>query len=100
MALKVYDKLKHAIRYWLLRRLPVCQEIVNSISRSMEQRLTLRERFTVRVHLWICSWCQWYLEHLQLIHYAAQATPFDTADLPGLSAEARERIRNKLTSQS
>jgi len=100
MGRKVYDKLKHAIRYWLLRRLPVCEEIVKTISRSMEQRLTLRERFSVRVHLWICAWCQWYLEHLQLIHYASQATPFDPSDLPGLSAEARERIRKKLTSQS
>ena len=96
MALKVYDKLKHAIRYWLLRRSPVCQEIAKSISRSMEDRLTLRERLTVKGHLWICAWCQWYLEHLQLIHHAAQATPFDSSDLPGLSAEARERIRKKL----
>ena len=98
MALKVYDKLKHAIRYWLLRRLPVCQEVVKSISRSIDDRLTLRERLTVRVHLWTCAWCQWYLEQLQLIHYASQATPFDSSDLPGLSAEARERIRNRLTS--
>jgi hypothetical protein len=98
MALKVYDKLKHAMRYWLLRRLPVCQEVVKDISRSMEQRLTLRERVVVRVHLWTCAWCQWYLEHLQMIHYASHATPFDNSDLPGLSVAARERIRNKLMS--
>jgi hypothetical protein len=100
MALKVYEKLKQSIRYWLFRRLPVCQDIVKDISRSMEQRLTLRERVNVRVHLWICAWCQRYLEHLQLIHHASQATPFDNSDLPGLSVDARERIRNKLTSQS
>lgn len=98
MALKVYDQLKHAIRYWLLRRLPVCQAIVKNISRSMEQRLTLRERVTLRVHLWICAWCQWYLEHLKLIRYTCQAKSFDTSDLPGLSAEARERMRHRLTS--
>src|SRR5262245_16807081 len=100
MALKVYDKLRHAIRYWLLQRMPVCQEIVKSISRSMEQRLPLRERFTLRVHLWICAWCQWYVEDLQLIRHASQAAPFDTSDLPGLSPDARERIHTRLISQS
>jgi hypothetical protein len=99
MALEIYDKLKHATRYWLLRRLPVCQEIVKTISRSMEERLTLRERLTVRAHLWICAWCQWYLEHLQLIHHTSQTKSFDDSVLPGLSGEARERIRHNLTSQ-
>jgi hypothetical protein len=99
MALKVSDKLRHGIRYWLLPRLPVCHEIVKNISHSMEQRLTLRERFTVRVHLWTCAWCQWYLEHLQLIRYSSRASAYEISDLPGLSDQARERIRNKLTSQ-
>jgi hypothetical protein len=44
MALKAYDKLKHAIRYWLLRKLPTCQQTVEKISQSMERKLTLRER--------------------------------------------------------
>ncbi|MGH9933288.1 MAG: zf-HC2 domain-containing protein [Pyrinomonadaceae bacterium] len=101
MALKLYDKLKHAVRFWLLRRLPNCQTTVETISQSMERRLTLRERFTVKLHLWICAWCQWYLEHLQLIRETARAKASESADMntaPGLSAEARERIKRNLTS--
>ncbi len=101
MALKAYDKLKHAIRYWLLRKLPSCQLTVEKISQSMERKLTLRERIDLKVHLWICAWCQWYLEHLQIIHDAARAKGAQSPDLDSisgttLSSEARERIKRKL----
>ncbi|MGH9874615.1 MAG: zf-HC2 domain-containing protein [Pyrinomonadaceae bacterium] len=102
MALKLYDKLKHAVRFWLLRRLPTCQNTVETISQSMERPLTLRERITVKLHLWICAWCQWYLEQLQLIRDAARAKASESHDLntaSGLSAEARERIKRNLTSK-
>lgn len=100
MALKFYDKLKHAVRFWLLRRLPNCQTTVKTISESMERPLSLGERVKVKVHLWICAWCQWYLEHLQLIRAAARSQADESAGNiagGGLSDEARERIRRNLT---
>ena len=100
MALRLYDKLKHAIRYWLLRRLPPCQDTVAILSQSMERPLTLRERINVKLHLWICAWCQWYLEHLLLIRDVARAKASESPDLsggPSLSAEARERIKRNLS---
>jgi hypothetical protein len=103
MVLKLYDKLKHSIRYWLLRKLPTCQQTVEKISQSMDRKLTLRERVNLKLHIWICAWCQWYLEHLQLIRSTARAKGDDALDLAPeavLSDEARERIRRKLTSQS
>lgn len=104
MALKAYDKLKHAIRYWLLRKLPTCQQTVEKISQSMERKLTLRERIDLKLHIWICAWCQWYLEHLQIIREAARAKGAESPDLesmsPSLSSEARERIKRKLGGES
>lgn len=102
MPLKAYDKIKHAVRWWLLRRLPTCKETVKVISESMERRLSLRERITVKLHLWICLWCVWYFEHLQLmretIRSKAAAEPnLDSSSLPPLSAEARERMKLRLT---
>lgn len=105
MADKYYDKLKHSIRYWLLRRLPTCQQTVEKISQSMERELTLRERIDLKLHLWICAWCQWYLEHLHIIRDAARAKGAESPDLssapsPPLSSEARERIKRKLAGES
>src|SRR6266446_3020389 len=104
--LKLYDKLKHRIRYYLLRHLPPCQQIVATISQSMDRELTLPERVSLKLHLSVCSWCQWYLEHLLLIRDATRAEDsLSSADLnlnpgPALSSEARERIRRNLTSNN
>jgi len=103
MAPKLYDKLKHSIRYWLLKTLPACERTVETISQSMERPLTLREKINLKLHLWICAWCQWYLEHLHIIRETARAKADEPPDFisgPGLSDEARERIRQRLTNQS
>ena len=67
----------------------------------MERRLSLWERVTVKLHLWICLWCVWYLEHLQLmrdtIHSKAALEPNLDSSLPPLSAEARERMKLRLS---
>ena len=100
-----YDKTKHAVRYWLLRRLPACKQTVELISQSMERSLTLRERVLLKLHLWVCMWCQWYLEHLHIMRDALRGQETENDDLDvstttRLSDEARERIRSSLTNNS
>lgn len=100
MALKLYDKLKHTVRYWLLRNLPACQQTVETLSQSMDRPLTLNERLKVKLHLWICVWCQWYLEHLHIIRNTARAkaeTAPEAMTTSSLPNEARERIRRRLS---
>ena len=102
MAVKFYEKLKHSVRFWLLRTLPTCQQTVETISQSMERSLTLGERIKLKLHFWICVWCQWYMEHLRLIRDASRtqgaAAPEQMASA-NLSSDARERIRRRLTNQ-
>ena len=105
MAINAYDKLKHSIRYWLLRKLPTCQQTVEKISQSMDRKLTVGERINLKLHIWICAWCQWYLEHLNIIRDTARAKGAESPDLsstttPALSHEARERIKRKLAGES
>ncbi|HEU4833463.1 MAG TPA: hypothetical protein VFS90_03570 [Pyrinomonadaceae bacterium] len=103
MALKLYEKLKHAVRYWLLRNLPACDRTVETISQSMERQLSLSERVKVKLHLWICVWCQWYMEHLHVIRDASRAQASKAPEMmtnASLSNEARERIRRRLTNQN
>jgi len=98
----IYAKTKHAIRYWLLRNLPPCQEAVVVISDSMERSLTLREKFLLKLHLAVCSWCQWYMENLLMLRQTLRAQAVEPPETnfsatPGLSAEARERIKERLS---
>ena len=102
MALKLYDKLKHSVRFWLLRTLPTCQQTVETISNSMERPLGAGESVKLKLHLWICVWCQWYMEHLYLIRDASRAQAEKAPDVmtgATLSNDARERIRQRLTNQ-
>ena len=101
MAQAFTNRITHALRYFLLRRLPTCQQMSVVISESLERRLTLRERISLRLHLWICIWCVWYLEHLHLIRdtLRARTTQTEADDLAAeihLSLEARERIKRAL----
>jgi hypothetical protein len=95
----------HAVRYFLLRRLPPCKQMSVLMSESLERPLTLRERMQLRLHLWICIWCVWYFEHLQILSAAVRARAAHDAELDSttaiqLSLEARERIKRTLNSES
>jgi hypothetical protein len=103
MALGWYEKIKHAIRFFLLRRSPTCRHTVELISQSLERPLTWRERLALKLHLWICVWCLWYLEQLQIMRQTMRARAADSPEMdylsaPALSFEARERIKRQLAS--
>jgi hypothetical protein len=69
----------------------------------MERSLSLKERINLKLHLGICAWCQWYMEHLNIIRKTARAKAAEPPDFisgNGLSDEARERIRRRLTNQN
>ena len=100
MAQSLYGRAAHALRWFLLRRLPACKEMVRVMSESMERPLTLRERALLKLHLWVCAWCVWYLEQLRLLRETLRARAAGAGDEgpPGvsLSAQARERIKSAL----
>lgn len=101
MALRLYSKLTHSVRWFLLHRLPTCKEMVSVMSESLERPLTLRERVLLKLHLWVCAWCVWYLEHLHLMRDAlrlrANVTVDDKTPSISLSDEATERIKLALS---
>jgi hypothetical protein len=102
MAQGLIDKAIHAARYFLLRRLPTCKQMAPVMSQSLERPLTLRERLSLKLHLWVCVWCVWYLENLRTMREAlrARSAREEEADevdsAVKLSEEARERIRRAL----
>jgi hypothetical protein len=105
MRLRLYGKAAHALRYWLLRRLPTCESTAVVLSQSLERPLSPRERVTAKLHLWVCIWCVRYLEQLHLMRDTLRArgahVPDDDAAPGGsLSAEAGERLKRTLSRRS
>jgi hypothetical protein len=100
MTLNPYKKATHALRWCLLHRLPTCKQMVEVMSQSLERPLTLRERVLLKLHLWVCVWCVWYLEQLRLLRTSLRARAAEATGehSPGvsLSPEARARIKSSL----
>jgi hypothetical protein len=104
MKLQLFNRAAHKVRYWLLRKLPTCKSMAVVMSESLDRRLNLRERVLLKLHLWVCIWCVWYLEHLQVMSETLRSRPTEALDdkpspataTTSLSAEARQRLRHAL----
>ncbi len=75
-----------------------CRETTELISKSLETRLSLIERLGVMIHLAVCRACRRYRAHLRLLRRSIREAlrRFDAGEDvagPGLSREARDRIR-------
>jgi hypothetical protein len=100
MGFNLLKRPRHAIRWWLLHHLPTCKQMAPVMSESLERRLTLRERVILKLHLWVCIWCVWYLEQLQMMRKTLREGSSDISDNnsseSSLTAEARERLKRAL----
>jgi hypothetical protein len=101
MTVDPYSTIRKALRFFLLRRLSACKDMVPLMSQSMERNLTFRERFVLNTHLLICGWCAWYIEHLHkmrgMLRTKVNEEPWVPSDGPELSPEARERLKAALS---
>ncbi len=77
---------------------PSCKTAARLQSEALDHKLTLRQRFGLRIHLVLCKWCRRYGKQIALIHEAAHSRPDEmTQSVPQkISGEARERIRKLL----
>ena len=49
-----------------------CKQISQLISQSLDRKLTLRERFALKLHLFICKKCKQFSNHLQTLCVAIE----------------------------
>lgn len=54
---------------------PKCREMVQILSRSMDEPLTLTMRIKKRLHYLICCWCARYEEQLNYLRETSRAFP-------------------------
>lgn len=92
--------LKMKCVYWLAARLPSCEAISRLISEQNERSITMRERIQKRLHFAICKWCARYERQLQLMRSMARDASANSdaagSSGPGLSDDARERLRRAI----
>ena len=49
------------------RMSPSCQDMSRLCSQSLDRKLTIRERISMCMHCWICSWCIDYSDQVEKV---------------------------------
>lgn len=99
---KLLEKVKMQMIMAIARRVPACREIAPLISQACERKLTWRESWQLRLHLFTCRMCTRYMQQLgflrDTVKLQTQATEQETshATSPRLSDAARTRLAEVL----
>ena len=93
-----YDRVNHYYKCGYNAIFYSCEQMMKLSSTSMEKRLSWRERFTRKIHFFLCTWCRRYEKQLgflrkNIARYGEEIPEHGTEDL---SSEARARIRKRL----
>lgn len=94
---------KAAMVFWLARKLPHCNQVSVMMSEEMDTRVTFMQRIKVKLHLIVCLACVRYNQHLYFLREATRKMsnqfdePGDSATLPALPADTRDRLKEALS---
>ena len=79
---------------------PSCREAARLQSKALDGGLLLSERVGLRIHLFLCKWCRRYGNQITFLRETAHMYDLKMTEpaSPGLSDEARERIKKRLRS--
>jgi hypothetical protein len=71
-----------------------CKKASQLISQSLDRKLTMRERFALKLHLFICSKCARFNQQLQTLRLAIQQWlgAVELNNSIEMSSEAKKRI--------
>lgn len=71
-----------------------CQEATRLLSQSMERKLSLREVFLLKTHVFVCDLCQRFETHIRHLRKLLRAyTPVQEQTLP---AEWKTKLKDAL----
>jgi hypothetical protein len=97
-----FVKLRNAFLIFIARRTPHCDEITRLVSESMDRRLSTGERIKVRLHFYVCYFCERYARQVRLLRTAMQKVSDARQEAPStaefnLSPEIKDRLKSALT---
>jgi hypothetical protein len=71
-----------------------CKQASEIISQSLDRKLTIRERFSLKLHLLICKYCRYFSQQLSALRVAIGANVYsiENDNTIKMSSEAKKRI--------
>lgn len=93
------QRLKWQAILFLARRLPPCKILLPLVSDARERPLTMREKITLKLHLFTCEACRRYVAQVEKISESVKPKNEETSTAEPtekLSEDARNRIKTAL----
>ena len=93
--------LKAKFKKWLAVKAEDCKNISPLFSYNYDRKLTVIEKFRVRLHLYTCGACLNYVSNLKFMHevfHHQEENLENEKSHASLSSEAKERMKNALKS--
>ena len=77
-----------------------CKQTSQLISQSLDRSLTLRERLSLKLHLFICKYCKQFSQHMQTIRVALKqmTSSIESNDGIAMPSAAKSRILQSIES--
>jgi hypothetical protein len=82
----------------ICRFTPTCPEVIRILSLGMDKPLPLSTRIKLRIHYFMCSFCERYAKQLKYMREVAREFPEKIGEISDakLPAEAKERLKQAL----
>src|SRR5437763_10937258 len=79
----------------ICRFTPTCPEVTRILSLGMDKELSLTMRIKLRIHYFMCSFCECYAKQLKYMREVSRELPkkIDEASEAKLPTEAKERLK-------
>ena len=96
----IVKKIRRTFIFWLARRLPDCKTITPELGESLDRKLPLKTRITLKLHMLTCRPCARYFEQIKYLrdamheHEERLANEQDRAFK--LSVNIKEKLKGRL----
>lgn len=77
-------------------KLPTCKDVTQLASEAQEHGLSFRQRWGLRLHLWVCRSCRRFVRQLRFLRRASREAADELPVRASMGRAARERIRQRL----
>jgi hypothetical protein len=94
-------KISDVVKTGFCTLLPSCRDASRLQSEALDKELSFPRRFGLALHLTVCKWCRRYGKQVRFLRDAAHEHPENLSEAvpQNLSAEARERIKQRLQAE-
>ncbi|HMS41746.1 MAG TPA: zf-HC2 domain-containing protein [Pyrinomonadaceae bacterium] len=93
------SKIKSKLKEWLAMKTADCKTVSPLFSNELDRKLSISEKFRVRLHLFTCGACLNYVSNLKFMRevFRSQEENLENGNSGiRLSPEAKKRIKQKL----